>query len=570
MRLGSRKLSIAGLVMIIGALAMLLSACGGASSTGGGQASKDKQVIKPQEIGPNAGDLATLDPALINFGVDYDHAQQIFPGLITLDNDLKTQDWAAQSHEVSSDGLTWTFHLRSGMKWSDGAAIDASTFAYSINRALDPCTGSDVASYLYNIKGAADFNGTTCPTGATSSTETLVGKSIVVSDPQTLKLTLESPAAYFLGALSYPTSWAVPKQLIDQYKDKWTDHLADGSGFGGSLFKLTKWDHAGHLEMAVNDAFWGKKPIIQKIQYTLYKDTGTAWTAYKAGQGDINPSVLAQELDIAKTLKGSTFHQVPQLAVQYLQPNWNIAPFDDVRVRNAFSLAIDRKAIAHSVLKDTAQPSIHMVIQGLPGYNPSLKDAAGNSSDQTSVANVTKAKELMTAYAADKCGGALAKCTPIVFTITANRPTTALVGQAMQQQWQTAFPGLPITIATIDRALQIKSTTLMLTNGSWGADYPDPQDFTSLLVHKGTPYNKGFVNVPEADAILDKADVSNDATGRLTQYQQAEQLFVTNGAWMTYAQPLASYTVRNTVANFSFNASTTTSSSMWQGAYIKA
>ena len=569
MRLGSRKLSIAGLVVTIGTLALLLSACGTSSSGNSGHASKDKQVIKPQEIGPNAGDLATLDPALINFGVDYDHAQQIFPGLITLDNDLKTQDWAAQSHEVSSDGLTWTFHLRSGMKWSDGAAIDASTFAYSINRALDPCTGSDVASYLYNIKGAADFNGTTCPTGATSSTDTLVGKSIVVADPLTLKLTLDAPAAYFLGTFSYPTSWAQPKQLIDQYKDKWTDHLADGSGFGGNLFKVTKWDHAGHLEMAVNDNFWGQKPTIQKIQYTLYKDTGTAWAAYKAGEGDVG-FPLAQEIDIAKTLKGSTFNQIPQLAVSYLQPNWNIAPFDDVRVRNAFSLALDRTAIAHSVLKDTVQPSIHMVIQGLPGYNPDLKDAAGNSGNAALTANVAKAKELMTAYAAAKCGGDLAKCTPIVFTITANRPTTALIGQAMQQQWQTAFPGLPITIATIDRALQIKSTTLMLTNSGWGADYPDPQDFTTLLVHKGASYNRGFVNVPEADALLDKADVSNDATGRLTQYQQAEQLFVTNGAWMTYAQPLQTYTVRNTVGDFRYSSSLQTTPDQWQKVYIKA
>jgi oligopeptide transport system substrate-binding protein len=569
MRLGSHKLSIAGLIILIGALAMVLSACGGTSSTGAGKAPKDKQIIKPQEIGNNAGDLATLDPALINFGVDYDHAGQIFPGLIMLDNDLKTQDWAAQSHEVSSDGLTWTFHLRPNMRWSDGAPIDASVFAYSINRALDPCTGSDVASYLFNIKGAADFNGTTCPTGATSSTDTLVGKSIVVADPLTLKLTLESPAAYFLGALSYPTSWAVPKQLIDQYKKNWTDHLADGAGFGGSLFKVVKWDHAGHLDLAVNDSFWGQKPEIQKIQYTLYKDTGTAWAAYKAGEGDVNPLVIAQEIDIARTLRGSTLHQIPQLAVRYLQPNWNIAPFDDVRVRNAFSLAIDRRAIAHSVLKDSEQPSIHMVIQGLPGYNPDLKDAAGNSGDAALTANVAKAKELMTAYAADKCSGDLAKCTPIVFTITANRPTTALVGQAMLQQWQTAFPNLPITIATIDRALQIKSTTLMLTNSSWGADYPDPQDFTSLLVHKGASYNKGFANVPEADALLDKADVSTDATGRLTQYQQAEQLYVNNGAWITYSQPLTIYTVRDRVANFAYSAALLTSPQQWQKVYIK-
>ena len=176
----------------------------------------------------------------------------------------------------------------------------------------------------------------------------------------------------------------------------------------------------------------------------------------------------------------------------------------------------------------------------------------------------------MKSYAADKCGGDVSKCTPVIFTITANRPTTALVAQAMQQQWQAAFPGLQITIATIDRAVQIKSTTLMLTNGSWGADYPDPQDFTSLLVNKGASYNKGFVNVPEADALTAKADSSNDATGRLAQYQQAEQLYVDKGAWMTYSQPLNTYTVRNTIANFSYNASATTSSTMWQQAYVKA
>jgi oligopeptide transport system substrate-binding protein len=570
MRLRSQRLSFAGLTIVVAMLAMLLSACGASSGSSNNVAAKDQQIIKPQEIGPSAGDLATLDPALINFGVDYDHAQQIFPGLITLDNDLKAQDWAAQSHEVSSDGLTWTFHLRPNMKWSDGAPIDASTFAYSINRALDPCTGSDVASYLFNIKGAADFNSATCPTGATSSTDTLVGKSIVVSDPLTLKLTLDAPAAYFLGTFSYPTSWAQPKQLIDKYADKWTDHLADGAGFGGNLFKITKWDHAGHLEMAVNDTFWGQKPIIQKIQYTLYKDTGTAWTAYKAGEGDLNPQVLAQELDIAKNLKGSTFNQIPQLAVRYLQPNWNIAPFDDVRVRNAFSLAIDRKAIAHNVLKDSEQPSIHMVIQGLPGFNTNLKNAAGDSGDKANVANVAKAKELMTAYATDKCGGDLSKCTPVIFTITANRPTIALVAQSMQQQWQTAFPGLPISIATIDRALQIKSTTLQFTNNSWGADYPDPQDFTTLLVTKGASYNKGFADVPAADAILAKADVSNDPVGRLAQYQQAEQLYVNQGAWMTYSQPLISYTVRNTVANFSYDSSQTTACATWQKVYIKA
>src|SRR5262245_65056119 len=170
MRLGTRTHSIAGLVMVIGALAMLLSACGATSSNSGNKAPPDKQIFKPLSSGANAGDLDTFDPGQIQFGFDYDKAQMIYPALITLTDDLKPIDWAAKSHEVSSDGLTYTFHLNSGMKWSDGTAIDANTFAYAINRSLDPCFASGVSYYNLNIKGATDFNGQTCD-AATGSDE---------------------------------------------------------------------------------------------------------------------------------------------------------------------------------------------------------------------------------------------------------------------------------------------------------------------------------------------------------------------------------------------------------------
>src|SRR4029453_7377794 len=128
MRLGSHKLSIVGLVLIVSSLVMLLSACGGSSSVGNQQAPKDKQIIKPLDSGPNAGDLDTFDPAQIQFGFDYEKAVMIYPQLVTLTDDLKVADSAAQSHEISADGLTYTFHLRTGMQWSDGTPIDANSF----------------------------------------------------------------------------------------------------------------------------------------------------------------------------------------------------------------------------------------------------------------------------------------------------------------------------------------------------------------------------------------------------------------------------------------------------------
>jgi oligopeptide transport system substrate-binding protein len=176
----------------------------------------------------------------------------------------------------------------------------------------------------------------------------------------------------------------------------------------------------------------------------------------------------------------------------------------------------------------------------------------------------------MSAYAADRCGADLSACAPVVFTIAANLPNLALVAQALQQQWQTAFPGLRITIATMDAAVLIKTRNLMLTIVGWGADYPDPQDFTTVLWNKDAPYNRGAVNVPAADALAARADVSTDAAERLALYQQAEQLWVNQGAFATLYQLLTSYLVRDRVVNFRYNASGVTANEMWQQVYVKA
>jgi ABC-type transport system substrate-binding protein len=183
-----------------------------------------QQVILPLASGPNAGDLDTLDPALIQFGFNYGLAQLIFPQLVTLDDHLQPIDWAAESHEISADGLTYTFHLRKGMTWANGTPIDATTFAYSINRTLDPCTGASpdlVALHLYDLAGAGAFNKGTCPTGAIKSAATLIGTTIQTPDPLTLRLTLAYPAGYFLSALTWPLRrQSLPARHLEPHADQ--------------------------------------------------------------------------------------------------------------------------------------------------------------------------------------------------------------------------------------------------------------------------------------------------------------------------------------------------------------
>jgi oligopeptide transport system substrate-binding protein len=210
--------------------------------------------ISIQSIFADGNDSETPDPATLQLTQTRQIAQLIFPQLVTLDEQGAPVDWAAERHEVSADGLTHTFHLRKGITWSDGTPIDAQTFAYSINRALDPCTESQTASYLWPIKGARKFNTAVCPVGSLKSTNTLIGSSLLVPDPLTLQIWLDQPAGYFQSALTHPVAWGVPQALVERYDtpsrtSTWTEHLADNGGFGGNMYRLTRWGHAGHLEL---------------------------------------------------------------------------------------------------------------------------------------------------------------------------------------------------------------------------------------------------------------------------------------------------------------------------------
>jgi len=214
------------------------------------------------------------------------------------------------------------------------------------------------------------------------------------------------------------------------------------------------------------------------------------------------------------------------------------------------------------------------VPEGIPGYNPNLTDAAGRRDKDTLTPNLATAHNLTDAYALEKCSGDLSKCPPVVFTIQPNRPNTALVIQAMQQQWQAAFPRWPITVASIEPCLACRGLLryVPFRNASWGADYPDPQDFLSLLWTTSSDlnaHNQSGVSIPEVDRLCAQADAMMDQAARLSLYQQAEQLLVNQGAAIPYAQPLTTYVVRSRVVGWSIAPTYVTPLSVWQSAYIK-
>src|SRR5579885_2452750 len=532
-----RTLSLSGLIAFLGLLAIIVAGCGSGSNGG---VRPDAQQILRYPLDAASSDIKTMDPALNQDFYSYYPISLVFPGLMTLDANGTPQPWAAASAPTfDQTANTYTFKVRSGLKWSDGTPIDANTFAYSINRSLSPCTGSLVTYYLFPIKNAQAFSTEKCGTDGVSvvgQIKSLIGDYLLVPDTRT---------------------------LINQYGIKdWTNHLV---GFGGNLFNVKLWDHKGHIDLVRNDGFWGAKPKLREVDFTVYKTTAALYADYLDGRLDEGRSPADQ---YKQSKARSDFHEVPYLGIGYYQPKWAKAPFNNLDARQAFAEAIDKQIIADNVLQGADVPTYHIVPQGMYGYDPNLVGPDGTTSVS---GNVTAAKAAMAKYVAEACGGKITTCTPVTLYDT-NDPVKQTEDQAVVAMWQNAFPGYPINTQFLDfnslLTLIYSANAPQIFGIGWSADYPDPQDWLSLQFAPGSINNTGNVNVPAANTLMAQADTNLDPTSRAQEYNQAEQLLVTDVAWISMYQEKTRYNLPTYVHNFAFDSLATIPLATWQSIYL--
>jgi oligopeptide transport system substrate-binding protein len=570
MRLGNRKISIAGLIVLMGTIALLASACGTSSSQGPTDKAKD-QTLKMGWATGGGPDITTLDPAQCSDTSCGPLESMLFDGLVTLDKNLNVIPWAAKSlPTVSSDGLTYTFTLQPNQKFSDGTPVKASDFAWSMDRSANPCLGSQLSYYLSTIKDASKFSGETCTAGQpVGDITTLVGDSIIPDDSAgTLTIKLEQPAAYFLAALTYSTSFAVEKSVVtgdDLGKDDtWLDNLAKGAtGQGGSgMFYVSAWDHQGVLTLKANPNWWGKKPNFTTVDFKLFSSTDTEYSTYQTDQTlAYTDTIPVDQIAAAKSLPD--YHEQATLIIGGFMMNWKIAPFDDVNARKAFCLAINRDQLNQSIAKGTQIPNWHVVPKGMPGYNANLKgiDGAPTSGD------ATKAKAYWAQYLAAHGN----KVPPIKLSFNLSSNTAKLSAEAYQATWNQTF-GINTTIDQTAWATILdeeQSKTLQLFRFAWAADYPDPEDWLTLLFSSDSPYNNANVSIPEADAQMKQADSLPDMSQRIPLYNQAEQAIVDQVGWCPTSQYQNYYRVRTWVkGGFVQTAQGSFPLPVWQTAYI--
>ncbi len=523
-------------------------------------------------------DIATFDPGQVADAPSGNAIQMVFTGLVQLDDNLKVKPQLASSYDTSADGLTYTFRLKPNLQFSDGTPLTSKDVAYSIDRALSPEINnlSGVAlTYLGLLKDA--------PARTTSKVKSLINDSILTPDSNTVVLKLSKATAYFLGALAYPTSYVVEESVIDKWGLKWTDHLSDNGGQGGDgPFIVKNYDHSTVIKLVPNPRYYGPKPKLSEVDYRFYKDAQTNYNAYQAGQIDATV-IPIPELAHAKMQQG--YSQNPELTIDYIAMNYLAKPFDNVHIRQAFELAINKDAMLQAVYKGTRTPTCHIVPAGMYGYAPNLQCPSG----APTAGDETKAKQQLQQGLQEEGWSSISQIPPIKFTIQANAAALANGVTTIRSMWQRVL-GINVDTQQLDFTTLIhaeQATTgkspaqggLQMWTAAWIADYPDPQDWTTLQFGDGQPYNEfnyGNNNGPTAadqravQQQLDAADVMTDANARAQTYNQLEQKLVNDVAWLPVDQRLSNRLTKPYVIGIIHNALAQVPPDDWANIYIAA
>ena len=483
---------------------VLTTACGGAASDGSSGSSGGVLTIF-------GSDPPTLDPAVMGDTSSAEYVVEIFSGLATLNQQLQIVPDIAESWTISQDGKTYTFKIRNGVTFHDGKSVTANDFKFSLERAADPKTQSPVAdTYLGDISGVREK--------LAGNASTITGVNAL--DDSTLELKLDEARFYFLAKMTYPTSFVVDKENVESGKS-WMD-TPNGTG----PFKLKEWSKGTRIVLERNPDFYDDPAKLDEVNFLLAG--GSGMTMYENDEVDIT-GVGLSDIDRIKDPSNplnKEFVVAPQLSIWYVGFNSKIPPFDDVKVRQAFTHAVNKDQIIEVILKNLVERGDGVLPPGMPGFNPNLR---GLNYD------AEKAKQLL---AESKYGGNLPE---ITFTIPSSSTTVDPITEAIIEMWRVNL-GVEVKIQQVEWAQFLgdikrnpaagKENKFQLFELGWSADYPDPQDFIDILFYSKSLDNNGAYANAQVDNLIDQARVESNLEQRFKLYQEAEQLIVDDAGWL--------------------------------------
>lgn len=510
-------------------MAFGLTACGGSGSApsengaesdgqsedsqqaeGGGEQAAAGEKILSVQIGPNP---ETIDPAL-NSAVDGGNMLlHSFECLLAVDQDGQLIPGQAETWETSEDGLTWTFHLRDGLKWSDGSDLTAEDFVYSWKRVCDPMVAAPYAETVLGM--VAGYN------------EAIAGDldalQVSAPDASTFVVTLASPCTYFGSLAAFATLSPVQKATIEANGDAWA--TAAETYVSNGPFYVAEWVPDSYILMRKNPNYWNADAIkLDGIKFNLIEDANAAYSAYQTGEVLMIKDVPTEEIP---SLSGnSDFYVAPIIGTYYLSLNTQREPFTDARVRKALSLAIDREYVASTLMQGTYTAAGNFMGPGWIDTDGSqfMDNANGGKPyiDTTDFeANLEEAKQLM----AD-AGYPDGEGFPAITYSTNDAGYHRVVAEYLQQAW--AELGVDLNVEIVEWA----SFTPMRRNGDydssrngWVGDYSDPSNMLDLLYSTNGNNDGKFTNA-EYDAAMDVSRTTLDPAERSAALHQAEDILM--------------------------------------------
>ncbi len=473
-----------------------------------------KQVLRVN----NGAEPKELDPAT-STGIPESHIiDNLFEGLTSLDSyTLDPVPGVAESWTISPDGKVYTFKLRPDAAWSDGKKITSHDFQWSWLRVLEPKTAAEYAYQLYYVKNAEAYN-----LGKIKDAKQV---GIETPDDRTLKVTLENSTPYFLRLTAFHTLYPVPKHVIDKYPgQEWTK---EGKIVSNGPFALAEWKLNQHIKLVPNSHYWKKSSIKLKEAF-LYgiENENTSEKTFTAGELDMTDSVPSVKIDTynkEKKNNPNTYHPFksnPYLGTYLYTFNVTRKPLNDVRVRKALALTVDRKLIVEKVLKGGQLPAMVLTPPNTAGYTHANTTGLKESVTE---ATIKEAKKLL----AD-AGYPDGKNMPPVEILYNTNEDHKKIAVALQQMWKKNL-GIEATLFNQEWKVYLdtkRNLNYSLARFGWIGDYPDPNTFLDLFTTHSGNNQTGWSN-KEYDKLIDMAAKTSDSKKRYEYFHNAEDILLT-------------------------------------------
>ena len=496
---------------LAGAALLGTAGCGGIfggeqGGEGGGGGGSKSITVNLQDT------IRGMDSATTTDEVSFNILVNVIEGLYRLDENARPVPGQAKSVDISEDGLTYTFTLRDGIKWSNGDPVTSQDYRYAWLKVLNPDTGSQYAYIISTfIEGAADYN-----EGSGSADDV----AVEAPDDKTLEVTLVSPAPFWLGLTAFPTYLPQNQAFVEEQGEEYAQS-ADALVYNGP-YTLTELNPTEGVTLVKNGEYWDKDNVdIERVEGKIVKEVDTAVNLHESGELDIT-EITAEYVDEYRD--SPDFQQATEFAAFYLAFNEDVEIFQNANIRKAFQIGFDRAALAFEIYNDGSVPATGIVPDGIAGPgDQSFREAQGPVLPDF---NPEEAKRLYE-QGLQEIGGEA----PTIELLSYDSSTARDAATFFQSQFEDNLgANIDVKIQPFDRKLELEANgEFQLSFQGWGADYNDPMTFLDLWESE-SPFNTGGYSNPDYDELISQAQTETDDATRMELLQEAERLLVEDDA----------------------------------------